>query len=193
MTVSAARERFEERRQRVARAGFELCVRLGTEAVSIEDIARAAFVSRTNLYRMFPSKAHILLAQFEYAVAQLASEVQRLQQAGGTPERLWGLVTARMADLGVRYRPLVGTVGQGLMARHSPLPALLLPVLQAMRERGELRDGADLALLSRLLCDACLLSLMRGGQRSRDEVVRDWAERRELILGGVLRPRPAGL
>ena len=108
-------EQDQERRQRIARAAVELFARRGLEATSAQDIARAAYVSRTNLYRYFHSKSHMLLAHFERSVAETRNEALRRLSMGATPQAVWGIVTGRMADLGVRYRHLVGAVGQAVI------------------------------------------------------------------------------
>lgn len=108
-------EQEEQRRQRIARAAFELFARSGLEQTSAQDIARAAYVSRTNLYRYFPSKAHMLLAHFEHALAETRDDALRRLSDGTAPQVVWTLVTRRMADLGVRYRHLVGVVGQAVL------------------------------------------------------------------------------
>ena len=108
-------EQEQERRQRIARAAFELFARSGLEGTSAQEIARAAYVSRTNLYRYFPSKTHMLLAHFERAVAETRAEAVQRLSAGANPQAVWQGVTGRMADLGVRYRHLVGAVGQAVI------------------------------------------------------------------------------
>ncbi|GAA5531901.1 TetR/AcrR family transcriptional regulator [Deinococcus aluminii] len=194
-------EQDDARRERIARAAFELFARSGLEGTSVQDIARAAFVSRTNLYRYYPSKVHMLLAHFERTVRDTHDEAVQRLHAGAAPQAVWGHVTARMADLGVRYRHLVGAVGHAVLgARPSAagagegvrtaltLVALVEPVLIAMRDRGALRDGVNTHLLSALLVDACLLALLHGGHRDQREVLRDWQDRFSLLLHGALAP-----
>ncbi|GBF05065.1 TetR family transcriptional regulator [Deinococcus aerius] len=194
-------EQDDARRERIARAAFELFARSGLEGTSAQDIARAAFVSRTNLYRYYPSKVHMLLAHFERTVRDTRDEAVRKLHAGAAPQAVWSHVTARMADLGVRYRHLVGAVGHAVLgARVAPagsdegvrtaltLVALVEPVLVAMRDRGALRGGVDTHLLSALLVDACLLALLHGGHRDQREVLRDWQDRFSLLLQGALAP-----
>ncbi|MFC6666139.1 TetR/AcrR family transcriptional regulator [Deinococcus radiopugnans] len=115
-------EQDEARRDRIARAAFELFARSGLEATSAQDIARAAFVSRTNLYRYFPSKIHMLLAHFDKAVQASRDDALERLHAGANPQQVWDKVMARMADLGVRYRHLVGAVGQAVLGA-APLGA----------------------------------------------------------------------
>lgn len=205
MKVNRA-EQDEARRERIARAAFELFARFGLEATSAQDIAKAAFVSRTNLYRYYPSKVHMLLAYFEKAVHAARVDALARLEAGANPLQVWEKVIARMADLGVRYRHLVGAVGHALL-RSRPasytgeddtslstsvtLVALVEPVLIALRERGTLRENVNTRLLSTLLVDACLLALLQGGNRTQQEVMQDWQERFSLLLQGALRPEVA--
>lgn len=206
-------EQTEARRERIARAAFELFARSGLDQTSAQDIARAAFVSRTNLYRYFPSKTHMLLAHFERAVSETRSEALSRLSSGTAPQAVWQHVTARMADLGVRYGHLVGAVGQAVLgARPGPGPdlqtrdaqppaapgqevrtaltlvALVEPVLHAMRMQGHLRSDANTHLLAALLVDACLLALLHGGHRNQREVLRDWQDRFSLLMYGALAP-----
>lgn len=207
-------EQDDARRERIARAAFELFARNGLDAISAQDIARAAFVSRTNLYRYYPSKVHMLLAHFEKAVQASRDDALERLRAGANPLQVWEKVSARMADLGVRYRHLAGAVGQAVLtAGHAPghseraasaspgdglrtaltLAALVEPVLLAMQRQGGLRPGTDTAMLSALLVDACLLALLHGGHRDQREVLRDWQDRFSLLMYGALQPeRPSG-
>lgn len=198
-------EQDEARRERIARVAFELFARGGLESVSAQDIARAAYVSRTNLYRYFPSKVHMLLAHFEKAVQASRDDAVARLRAGASPQQVWAQVTARMADLGVRYRHLAYAVGQAVLGARQPaggpggadrdalrtavtLVALVEPVLIALRDRGALRDGVDTRMAGALLVDACLIALLHGGHRDQREVLRDWQDRFSLILHGALAP-----
>ncbi|WP_155299392.1 TetR/AcrR family transcriptional regulator [Deinococcus kurensis] len=204
-------EQDDARRERIARAAFELFARSGLDAISAQDIAQAAFVSRTNLYRYFPSKVHMLLAHFEKAVQASRDDALERLRAGANPQQVWDKVTARMADLGVRYRHLVGAVGQAVLGAppepervgaldRAPgdglrtaltLAALVQPVLLAMQAQGRLRPEANVQMLSVLLVDAFILALLHGGHRDQREVLRDWQDRFSLLMHGALAPNSA--
>ncbi|GGL04663.1 TetR/AcrR family transcriptional regulator [Deinococcus radiotolerans] len=204
-------EQDDARRERIARAAFELFARSGLDAISAQDIAQAAFVSRTNLYRYFPSKVHMLLAHFEKAVQASRDDAMERLRAGANPQQVWDKVTARMADLGVRYRHLVGAVGQAVLGappapersgapERAPgdglqtaltLAALVQPVLLAMQSQGRLRPEANVQMLSALLVDAFILALLHGGHRDQREVLRDWQDRFSLLMYGALAPDSA--
>lgn len=202
-------EQDDARRERIARAAFELFARSGLDAISAQDIAQAAFVSRTNLYRYFPSKVHMLLAHFEKAVMASRDDALDRLHAGANPQQVWDKVTARMADLGVRYRHLVGAVGQAVLGAPPEadraldrlpgdglrtaltLAALVQPVLLAMQAQGRLRPEANVQMLSILLVDAFILALLHGGHRDQREVLRDWQDRFSLLMHGALAPDSA--
>ncbi|GHF92900.1 TetR family transcriptional regulator [Deinococcus piscis] len=218
MTKVDRQEQETQRRRRIARAAFELFARSGLDAISAADIAQAAYVSRTNLYRYYPSKLHMLLAHFEETVEETRQAALRRLAEGKSPQAIWQGMTARMADLGVRYHHLVGAVasaalggagrqsaeaaaGQNASAAlssraadvaafvspHTSLSELVMPVLLSMQQRGELREGMDLRVLSDLLVDSCLLALLQGQHLTPEEVQRDWQDRLELLLHGALR------
>lgn len=202
-------EQEEARRDRIARAAFELFARSGLDAISAQDIARAAYVSRTNLYRYYPSKVHMLLAHFEKAVQASRDDALERLRAGANPQQVWDKVTGRMADLGVRYRHLVGAVGQAVLGAAPEaerpgatvdrvpgdglrtaltLAALVQPVLLAMQTQGRLRPEANINMLSVLLVDAFILALLHGGHRDQRDVLRDWQDRFSLLMHGALAP-----
>ncbi|MFC6618067.1 TetR/AcrR family transcriptional regulator [Deinococcus radiophilus] len=200
MTKTDRQDQDLARRRRIARAAFELFARSGLEAISAAEIARAAYVSRTNLYRYYPSKLHMLLAHFELTVEETRQAALRRLAEGRSPQTIWSGVAARMADLGVRYHHLVGAVASAALTRQgagrepealerpqTALGALVMPVLLSMQRRGELREGVDLRVLSDLVVDSCLLALLQGQHRTPEEVQRDWEDRLSLLLSGALR------
>lgn len=205
MTKVDRQEQDMQRRRRIARAAFKLFAHSGLDAISAADIAQAAYVSRTNLYRYYPSKLHMLLAHFEETVEETRQAALRRLAEGKSPQAIWHGMSARMADLGVRYHHLVGAVASAALAGsprpklgevppaaelalpQSNLSELVMPVLLSMQRRGELREGTDLRVLSDLLADSCLLALLQGQHRTPEEVQRDWQDRLELLLRGALR------
>ena len=148
-------EQDQARRDRIARVAFELFAQRGLDAISAQDIAQAAYVSRTNLYRYFPSKVHMLLAHFEKAVAASRDDALERLRAGTNPQLVWDQVTLRMADLGVRYRHLVGAVGQAVLVAPPNLssgefqksPQSSPPVSRSLLPGDPLRTALTLAAL----------------------------------------------
>lgn len=82
-------KQVEATRQRVMSAALPLLTNGSFDAVSMEDIARAADVSRTSLYNHFDDKAAILDACFADEFAAGASELLgRATKISGRRERL---------------------------------------------------------------------------------------------------------
>jgi len=78
----AARLSSEERREHLLHAGVELVGRHGTADISIEEIARAAGVSKGLLYHYFPSKRDLYVAVIRAAVDQMEEVTE---PRGGEP------------------------------------------------------------------------------------------------------------
>lgn len=208
--TTARQEQDQARRERIARVAFELFARTGLEATRVQDIASAAYVSRTNLYRYFPSKTHMLLAHFEHALSVTRQDALRCLSNGSTPQVVWHLIATRMADLGMRYQHLVGAVGQAVLGSQSHLDlaadkerllrlpigvqqelktasalvGTLEPVFSAMKTRGYVAIQVDTQFVATLYVDSCLLSLMHGGWTNKNEVLGDWEDRLDLLMNG---------
>ncbi len=75
-TVTPTRMSTDQRREQLLAAGVELLGRRGHEAVSIEEIAEAAGVSKGLLYHYFPTKKDFILAALARGQAQLAERLR---------------------------------------------------------------------------------------------------------------------
>jgi len=71
MSATTARMSSDERREQLLRAGVDLFDRKGHDQVSIEEIAKAAEVSKGLLYHYFPTKKHFVLAALSRGREQL--------------------------------------------------------------------------------------------------------------------------
>lgn len=157
------------RRRRIARAAFELFARSGLDSISAADIAQAAYVSRTNLYRYYPSKLHMLLAHFELTVEETRAVALRRLAEGKSPQAIWQVVSARMADLGVRYHHLVGAVasaaltGGGAAAPRAGVPESGVAEPQSAQAQALADLAAPHSNLSELVMPV-LLSMQERGQ-----------------------------
>jgi len=86
--VRAQRRDAAQNRDRLVDAAREVFARLGHEA-PLEEVARAADVSRTTLYRHFATREDLALVIFEDNVARIEEEGARLR---GEPDGLRKLV-----------------------------------------------------------------------------------------------------
>jgi AcrR family transcriptional regulator len=73
----ATRLTGDERREHLLHVGVELLGRHGTDDISIEEIARAAGVSKGLLYHYFPTKGDFLIAVLDRSVAEMDQELAR--------------------------------------------------------------------------------------------------------------------
>jgi AcrR family transcriptional regulator len=73
----ATRLTGDERREHLLHVGVELLGRHGTDDISIDEIARAAGVSKGLLYHYFPTKEDFLLAVLDSSVAEMDQELAR--------------------------------------------------------------------------------------------------------------------
>jgi AcrR family transcriptional regulator len=97
------RRRAEARPEEILEAALEEFTERGFEAARMEDIAKAAGISKAAIYLYFPSKMALLEALIEAKVSPLANQAQTLAAAGAndpiTALRMLGTVAAsRMAD-----------------------------------------------------------------------------------------------
>jgi AcrR family transcriptional regulator len=112
------RPRSERVRSAVLAAAAELLVECGIDAVTVEAIAARAGVSKTTIYRWWPSRGHVMLESFfsstrdTIAVAEDASLEESLVSQVAALARLFGetrsgplmgdLVAAAQADAEIR-------------------------------------------------------------------------------------------
>jgi AcrR family transcriptional regulator len=169
--VDAARRLFAER---------------GVNAVSLADIAAEIGLSRTSLYRYFPTKGHILQRWFDQEMRPLVARSQAVVETDGSPAdrlRAWldvqldfitdgshqvlteaaaapGVLPVDvLADFAARHRELYGTLGPLLGAAGDPATVRTRTILIAgmVRSASDLaRDGVPLALVRSELHRAAL-------------------------------------
>jgi TetR/AcrR family transcriptional repressor of nem operon len=74
-----------EARERILKAAFTLLGERGFNAVSMDDVASAAGLKKANLFHYFPTKEALGLAVFDYAAAQMRSQIASQLAAGRDP------------------------------------------------------------------------------------------------------------
>lgn len=165
--------------QRVT-AAAALCVdKLGLDAITVDDIAREAGVSRATLYRRFGSREEILAELLrQQARPYVEQAVSLLAQAENLGRRIeLGTVYAVMEM--PRNRHLKAMFESGILRSNFALirsvyrqlaEVTLTPVLEAARATGELRPGLELDEVSDWLLREFVL-LVRDGPWD-EEVLR---------------------
>jgi AcrR family transcriptional regulator len=79
--IAVARQRRQDSRERLLAAGIEKFCDDGYMYVSVEDIARAAGVSRVTFYRHFNGKADLAIELFKRATAAAMPELLRIRHS----------------------------------------------------------------------------------------------------------------
>jgi AcrR family transcriptional regulator len=92
-------------RERIVTAAVQLVGDVGVRALSMDDLADRAGVSRATLYRLFPGKAALLLALVE-EYSPLEPVARLLQERAGDPPSVLMPELARTA-----YRSVAGRIG----------------------------------------------------------------------------------
>lgn len=82
---SGLREEVSESRRRVLDAANALFVEFGFKAVSMQQIANAAQITKATLYHHFRSKEELFAAVVTEAMVQSGEEIAQALAAGGTP------------------------------------------------------------------------------------------------------------
>jgi AcrR family transcriptional regulator len=139
----------DPRRKKLLDAAFVVFLRYGFRKTSMDEVARAAEVSRQGLYLHFATKEDLFRATLEHAVDKALEEATAALEADGEPleERL---VAAFDAWVG-RYVGMLGASATDLGEASGTLGAEII-------KRG---DAAFLAVLARALKGSALMPVYR--------------------------------
>ena len=186
-------------RQKVLDAARQLFAERGYEPATIRDIAKGAGMSTGAVFANFQDKAELFEAVLATDLVRLTDTMKTAAAAeGSTRDRL-------LSALGAGYHgsleqlPLV----QAVIARSwfqpvaaemrtrdaiKPLLSVVTDTLQAGVREGELRQDADVRLLSELIYDAFLSNYRRAAYDgwSTTQLTERMAQQVDVILAGVI-------
>ncbi|MFD2795898.1 TetR/AcrR family transcriptional regulator [Promicromonospora vindobonensis] len=137
-------------RERLVDAARRCFAELGPNA-PLEDVARAAGVSRTTLHRHFDAREDLVAAVLEQNVATIESEAARLVDARDGLERLFHYLLDVQAEAPwLAHVAASGPVPAGTRALADRTAAALEPLVGQAKDRGVLRPelGAEDVLLT---------------------------------------------
>jgi AcrR family transcriptional regulator len=163
--ATRGRPRSQASENAILSATLSLLADLGYRAVTIEQIASAAGVSKATIYRRWQTKENLVIAAF--------GKTPPLQMtAGGTIDQQLLAISKQFADF-YMHTPMGGVLIALLAERHNnpTLEQELAPVIQQRRQpiidlidaaiaRGELASNCDAALLTDSIIGPVLMNLM---------------------------------
>ena len=180
---------------------YECVARFGLAKTTVDDVARAAGVSRATIYRMFPGGRDQIVREtvgweMNRFFTRLAVEVEDAPDLETRLERALSFARASLLEHEVLQKVLATepdvllplmTIEQHRVLRY--ITAYLAPLLEAERASGRLQDGIDVEVAADYIA-RMLLSLI--GTPGRWDL-GDRVEVRDLVgrelLGGILSSR----
>ncbi|MEU9058026.1 TetR/AcrR family transcriptional regulator [Streptomyces sp. NPDC048430] len=175
------RPRSEDADARIIDAALESLLNRGYDRFSVDEVAVAAGVAKTTLYRRWPTKDHLIVAvvarlqeqvPVEYSgdvradltqyLGKIVDGLDRMRRAGrpaASGDASAGLV-AEVAAAAARHAD-VGAAVQEMFARRN---SLALTLLEQARDHGELRATADPEVIFDQLAGALYYRLLVTGQ-----------------------------
>lgn len=202
------RRRADARPDEILDAALEVFSAEGFEAARVEDVARAAGISKAGLYLYFPGKEEILRALIAREVAPFAKSVSAIAEAGrdDPPTALAGIVStllplvadarrfktprvvlavaARFPEIGRHYRKEVVEIAAGAVAA----------LVAAGAARGDFRKvdptSAARLILGPILMEALWRHVLKGPEDPRPAAERAHAHL-DLVMRGLAAKRRA--
>ena len=185
-------------RQKVLDAARQLFAERGYEPATIRDIAKGAGMSTGAVFANFQDKAELFEAVLATDLVTLAEVMKSAAIEGSVRSRLLGALGAAYHHSLV-HLPLVQAViarswfqpvAAEMRTRSSikPLLAVVTDTLQAGVREGELKQDADVRLLSELIYDGFLSNYRRAAYDgwTMEQLTERMGKQVDVILAGVI-------
>jgi AcrR family transcriptional regulator len=191
---SRREEKKLETRERLLRAALDLFVRQGYAQTRVDEIARAAHVSRQTFFNYFPEKSHLLDVLLERGDAEVAEVLEAsLSREATTEERLERALT----ELSKRMEaaPDLGRVIFVHGIRRTQLRRFsraLERVLEAGVARGEVRSDLPVSFLAEMTAGACTAAILVWVEDPSVPLARRLPEAAKFALQAAAPPRDGG-
>jgi AcrR family transcriptional regulator len=194
----------ERKKATTRRALVDAAARLfadrGVEATTMDDIARAAGMSRTSVFNYFGYKEMILCEIGARYVQEVSGPV--LQDLDRPPDELFQEIAEKLADLATREPALIAAVARETnhpdperrrkAQETMGYPAVVNQMLDRFEAQGALRHPEQRELYADQLVDLMAGTLVRAaGILPREQLAADIASALELFAGGAF-TLPAG-
>lgn len=195
---------------RILATAERLFAERGFDAVSMNDIAEAAAVSKANIFHHFNSKQSLYIAVVRNACRDAADRLQQLEhESGPLPERLTHFAERQLASM-LEHDQVTRLILRELLKEHGEQGralaeqvfgdnfARLVEILRAGQRRGGLREDVDPAMIATLLIGANVFfaesrALLRHlpGVGFTDDPTRYSRGLVDILLRGILKETPA--
>lgn len=200
------RRRADARPEEILDAALAEFTARGLEAARMEDIAKAAGISKAAIYLYFPSKLAVLEALIEAKVGTLAQQMQTLANAGHadplTAMRMLGAMAAhRLSDPAILAVPrlIIGISGRfPAIAEYyrvhvvEKARAALESLIEAGKAKGAIRADVDTKAATRAFIGPILFEAMwthvLGGETALHDPQKLIEQQFDVLLSG-LEPR----
>ncbi|EHI13337.1 TetR/AcrR family transcriptional regulator [Mycolicibacterium thermoresistibile] len=160
-TADVEEQHESDRRDQILEAANACFAQLGIHRTSVQDVARAANVSRGTVYRYFEDRTILIEAAIEYGAQKFYQEIAAAMAKKSTLAEQLGAMAETHAKilLDHRTRNRLMTDDAELM-RHMIADAdaavrrtteFLMPYVQQAKERGEVGSGVDVKAASEWL------------------------------------------
>ena len=139
---------------------FRIFAERGFDAASMEDVARAAGITKASIYHHVPSKEALLARGLDRALTALFGVLDEPAAESGSPRARLGHIVRRVAEITMQLRAEVGVLfrvrgnsvtERDALERRRNFDHRVSELVRAAQDAGELRADIDPALLVRLV------------------------------------------
>ncbi len=186
-----------ERRRRIQRAALALFDAHGFQATTMEDVARAAHVSRGTVFNHFRRKQTILVAWFADALSDVVARLPVEGDPLASLQRLFDELAILTEAHGDRVLPLMAELLDPDLERSRaaflalPLNDVLQRLLARAHAEGRVRSDYSYRRLARVLANTYVLTALQWAAYRRDRSLRDELRRALTLALEGMRAEPS--
>ncbi len=144
----------------VTDVAFRIFAERGFDAASMEDVARAAGITKASIYHHVASKEALLARGLDRALSALFGVLERPESKTGTPRARLTAIVLHVAEITMSMRAEVSvlfrvrgnsTTERDAMERRRTFDARVTELVREAQAAGEVRSDIEPALLVRLI------------------------------------------
>ncbi|HEY9085754.1 MAG TPA: TetR/AcrR family transcriptional regulator [Candidatus Tyrphobacter sp.] len=139
---------------------FRLFAQRGFDATPMDEIAKAAAITKASIYHHVPGKEALLARGLDRALAALFAILDETAAKEGTPRARLETIVGRVAEITMRMFPEVSVLFRvrgnsktelEAMGRRRDFDAIVTDLIRAAQREGTVRSDIDAALIARLV------------------------------------------